>query len=171
MSDIRTLADLDLTGKRVLIRVDFNVPQDKSTLEITNNQRIVAALPTIRHVLDQGAAVVLMSHLGRPDGERVEKYSLRPVAVELQKLLSRPVTFLDNCVGDAVAAACAPGVLQPGSVVLLALKEVDANGDKTIESIRNSQTKLPSGPWKRTEFTEIELSMSVLRMNSRLIIL
>ncbi|MCA8976293.1 MAG: phosphoglycerate kinase, partial [Planctomycetes bacterium] len=63
------LADLDLRGRRALMRVDFNVPQDKATLAITNNQRIVSALPTIRCALEQGAAVVLMSHLGRPNGE------------------------------------------------------------------------------------------------------
>ena len=119
MAGFKTLRDLPLAGKRVLMRVDFNVPQDKSTLAITNNQRIVAALPTIRFALEQGAAVVLMSHLGRPDGQRVEKFSLRPVAAELQRLLGRPVTFLDDCVGPAVEAACAPGRLAPGSVVLL----------------------------------------------------
>jgi phosphoglycerate kinase len=88
-------------------------------LVIANNQRIVSALPAIRYVLDQGAAVVLMSHLGRPDGQQVAKYSLRPVAAELQRLLGRPVTFLDDCVGPAVEAACAPGTLKPGGVVLL----------------------------------------------------
>jgi len=119
MAGFKTLRDLPLAGKRVLMRVDFNVPQDKATLAITNNQRIAAALPTIRFALDQGAAVVLMSHLGRPDGQRVEKFSLRPVAAELQRLLGRPVTFLDDCVGPAVEAACAPGRLAPGSVVLL----------------------------------------------------
>ena len=119
MAGFKTLRDLPLAGKRVLMRVDFNVPQDKATLAITNNQRIAAALPTIRFALDQGAAVVLMSHLGRPDGQRVAKFSLRPVAAELQRLLGRPVTFLDDCVGPAVEAACAPGKLAPGSVVLL----------------------------------------------------
>jgi len=109
--------DLHLSGKRALIRVDFNVPQDKATGAITNNQRIAAALPTIRYVLEQGASVVLMSHLGRPDGQRVAKYSLRPVAAELEKLLGRPVTFLDDCVGPAVEAACANPA--PGSVILL----------------------------------------------------
>ncbi|MFN6193853.1 MAG: phosphoglycerate kinase [Planctomycetota bacterium] len=120
MAGFQTLRDLPLAGKRVLMRVDFNVPQDKATLAITNNQRIAAALPTIRYALDQGAAVVLMSHLGRPDGQRVAKFSLRPIAAELQRLLGRPVTFLDDCVGPAVEAACAPGALVPGSVVLLA---------------------------------------------------
>ncbi len=109
--------DLKLSGKRVLIRVDFNVPQDKATGAITNNQRIAAALPTIRYALDQGASVVLMSHLGRPDGQRVAKYSLKPIAAELEKLLGRPVTFLADCVGPEVEAACAHPA--PGSVILL----------------------------------------------------
>ncbi|MBX3463101.1 MAG: phosphoglycerate kinase [Planctomycetes bacterium] len=119
MADFRTLQDLSLRGQRVLMRVDFNVPQDKATLAITNNQRIVSALPTIRYVLDHGAALVLMSHLGRPDGQRVPKYSLRPVATELAKLLGRPVTFLDDCTGPEVEAACAKDRLRPGDVVLL----------------------------------------------------
>lgn len=119
MATFKTLRDLPLKGQRVLMRVDFNVPQDKATLAITNNQRIVAALPTIRFALDQGAALVLMSHLGRPDGKKVAKYSLKPVAAELQKLLGRPVTFLDDCVGPSVEAACAKGKLKPGEVVLL----------------------------------------------------
>lgn len=119
MATFKTLRELPLRGQRVLMRVDFNVPQDKATLAITNDQRIVAALPTIRYALDQGASVVLMSHLGRPDGERVARFSLRPVAERLQQLLGRPVRFLDDCVGPAVEAACAPGALQPGQVVLL----------------------------------------------------
>jgi phosphoglycerate kinase len=113
----KSIRDLQLSGKRVLIRVDFNVPQNKATGAITNNQRIVAALPTIRYALEQGASVVLMSHLGRPDGQRIEKFSLRPVASELTKLLGRPVTFLDDCVGPSVEAACAHP--EPGSVILL----------------------------------------------------
>jgi phosphoglycerate kinase len=113
----KTVRDLALAGQRVLIRVDFNVPQDAATGAITNNQRIVAALPTIRYALDHGAAVVLMSHLGRPDGRVNPRFSLRPVATELEKLLGRPVRFLDDCVGPAVEAACAH--LAPGAVVLL----------------------------------------------------
>jgi len=115
----KSIRDLDLAGKRVLMRVDFNVPQDKATGAVTNTQRIAAALPSIRHALAQGSSVILMSHLGRPDGQRIAKFSLRPVAVELEKLLGQPVTFLDDCVGTAVEAACAPGRLAPGSVVLL----------------------------------------------------
>lgn len=117
MPKFKSIRDLNLAGKRVLIRVDFNVPQDKATGAITNNQRIVAALPTIKHALDQGAAVVLMSHLGRPNGKAVAKYSLKPVAAELEKLLGKSVTFLNDCVGPEVEAACAK--LSPGTVVLL----------------------------------------------------
>jgi phosphoglycerate kinase len=108
---------LDLKGQRVLMRVDFNVPQDKKTGAITDTQRIVAALPTIQYALDHGAAVVLMSHLGRPDGKKVDKYSLKPVAAKAAELLGRPIAFLDDCVGPAVEKACA--ALKPGQVILL----------------------------------------------------
>lgn len=117
MATFKSIRDLSLAGKRVLMRVDFNVPQDKQTGAITNTARIAAALPTIQHALAQGASVVLMSHLGRPDGQRIAKFSLAPVAVELEKLLGRPVKFLDDCVGAAVESACAK--LAPGEVVLL----------------------------------------------------
>jgi len=102
----KTINDIDFAGQRVLIRVDFNVPQDKDGT-ITNTQRIVGAMPTIRQILDGGAkSVVLMSHLGRPDGRKAPKFTLRPVAEKLGELLGKPVTFLDDCVGDAVTAAC-----------------------------------------------------------------
>ena len=101
------IEDVELKGKRALIRVDFNVPQDKVTGAITNTKRIEAALPTIRYALDKGASVVLMSHLGRPDGKRIEKFSLKPIAVALEKLLGKPVQFLNDCVGAEVEAACA----------------------------------------------------------------
>jgi len=117
MAKFKTIRDLQLAGKRVLMRVDFNVPQDKVTGAITNNQRIAAALPTVQHALAQGASVVLMSHLGRPDGQKIAKFSLKPVADELAKLLGKPVTFLDDCVGPAVESACAN--LKAGEVVLL----------------------------------------------------
>src|SRR5947209_116243 len=117
MAKFKTIRDLALTGKRVLMRVDFNVPQDKNTGAITNNQRIAAALPTIKYALEKGASVVLMSHLGRPDGKRIEKFSLKPIAAELEKLLGKPVKFLNDCVGAEIEATCAK--LTPGTVVLL----------------------------------------------------
>ena len=117
MAKFRTLRDLDFSGKRALIRVDFNVPQDKATGAITNNQRIAAALPTIEHVLGQGGSVVLMSHLGRPNGRKVDRYTLQPVAAELGKLLGKSVKFVPDCSGPEVETACAN--LQPGDVVLL----------------------------------------------------
>ena len=117
MPKFKSIRDLALAGKRVLMRVDFNVPQDKVSGAITNTARIAAALPTIKFALEQGASVVLMSHLGRPDGQRIAKFSLQPIAAELEKLLGKPVTFLDDCVGAAVEAACA--TLAPGTVVLL----------------------------------------------------
>ncbi|MEI6034592.1 MAG: phosphoglycerate kinase [Verrucomicrobiae bacterium] len=113
----KSIKDIPLAGRRVLMRVDFNVPQDKSTGAITNPQRIAAAIPTIQYALDQGASVILMSHLGRPDGERVEKFSLKPVADKLAELLGKPVTFLSDCVGPEVEAACS--AIKPGEVVLL----------------------------------------------------
>jgi len=104
LSNKLSISDVDVKDKRVLIRVDFNVPLDKETnTKITNNQRIVGALPTIKHAIDNGAkAVILMSHLGRPDGKANPKYSLKPVAAELEKLLSTKVTFVEDCVGPEV---------------------------------------------------------------------
>lgn len=117
MAKFKSLRDLDFAGKRALIRVDFNVPQDKATGAITNNQRIAAALPTIQHVLDNGGSVVLMSHLGRPNGQKMEKFTLKPVADELAKLLGRPVKFVPECSGPVAEEACAS--IKPGDVVLL----------------------------------------------------
>ena len=115
----KTIRDVELKGRRVIMRVDFNVPQDKVTGAITNTKRIEAALPTIKFALDAGASVVLMSHLGRPDGKVIAKFSLKPIAEALEKLLGRPVKFLTDCVGAEVEAACAANVLKPGDVVLL----------------------------------------------------
>jgi len=117
MAKFKTIRDLDLSGKRVLMRVDFNVPQDKNTGAITNNQRIVAALPTIKYALEKGASIVLMSHLGRPDGQAIPKFSLKPVAAELAKLLNKPVAFAEDCVGPVAEKAAA--ALKPGDVLLL----------------------------------------------------
>merc|ERR1711937_1123785 len=111
--------DLDVAGKRVFIRVDFNVPQDKSDpSKITNTQRIDAALPTVKEILAKGAkSVVLASHLGRPDGRVQEKFSMAPVAKVLEEKLGKPVTLLNGASGPEVEAACADPA--PGSVILL----------------------------------------------------
>lgn len=102
LSNKLSITDVDLKDKRVLVRVDFNVPLDADK-KITNNQRIVGALPTIRYAIDNGAkAVILMSHLGRPDGKRNPKYSLKPVVPELEKLLGKNIIFTDDCVGKEV---------------------------------------------------------------------
>src|SRR5712692_2788257 len=92
--DKKTIRDIDLAGKRVLVRVDFNVPLD-SQQHITDDTRVRAALSTIRYLLDQGAAVILMSHLGRPDGKVVEKLRLTPVAERLSELLGKQVQIAD----------------------------------------------------------------------------
>jgi phosphoglycerate kinase len=99
-----SIKDLDLAGKRVFIRVDFNVPLKDGVLG--DDTRIRSTLPTIQYALDKGAsAVVLASHLGRPKGKPNPQFSLRPVADRLSQLLGRPVTFGDDCIGDAAAAA------------------------------------------------------------------
>jgi phosphoglycerate kinase len=154
MPKFKTIRDLDLKGKRVLMRVDFNVPQDKTTGAITNNQRIAAALPTIRYALDQGASVILMSHLGRPDGQKIAKFSLKPVAAELEKLLGRKVTFLDDCVGPAVEAAVAPGKLKAGDVVLLENLRfhLEEEGKVKVKNADGSETKLKADPAKEAAF-------------------
>ena len=119
-----SIRDLDLHGKRVFIRVDFNVPLEHGT--ITDDTRIRAALPTIELALDRGATVILASHLGRPKGKPAPEYSLKPVAARLTDLLRRPVSFAEDCIGAAPALGCPGGVPStapvlgcPGGVVLL----------------------------------------------------
>lgn len=109
------LRELDVTNKRVLMRVDFNVPVQAG--EITDDTRIRATLPTIQYLIDKGAKLILMSHLGRPKGERKPEYSLLPVAARLSRLLGKPVIFSSNCIGDEPESKASR--LEPGDVLLL----------------------------------------------------
>lgn len=112
----KTVRDIDLHGKRVLMRVDFNVPMANGV--VTDDKRIRAALPTIQYVLDQGASLILMSHLGRPKGTGFDpEFSLKPAAEALSKLLGRPVQMAPDCIGPEVEAMAK--ALQPGDVLML----------------------------------------------------
>ncbi|MFC1667344.1 phosphoglycerate kinase [Candidatus Omnitrophota bacterium] len=112
----KTIKDIDIKGKRVLTRVDFNVPLDKE-LKIDDDTRIKAALPTIKYMLEQGAKLVLMSHLGRPKGKVQEDMRLTPVAERLSRLLKKKVIKLDDCIGDEVKSAVSR--MKDGDVILL----------------------------------------------------
>jgi 3-phosphoglycerate kinase len=124
----KTVADIDVQGKKVLMRCDFNVPLDENQ-NITNDNRIVQALPTIKHILAGGGSLILMSHLGRPKGEPEAKYSLAPVAKRLGELLNKPVAFADDCVGPDVKAKAA--AMNPGDVLLL--ENVRFHKEETIK--------------------------------------
>lgn len=111
----KTVEDIDVSGKRVLVRCDFNVPLEGGS--ITDNRRITEALPTIKYLLERKAAVILASHLGRPKNGPAPEFSLAPVAARLSELLGKTVRLLPDCVGAQVSAACS--ALQPGDVILL----------------------------------------------------
>lgn len=117
LDGIKTIDDLPLENKRVFIRVDFNVPLDKASGRITDDERIQASLPTIKKAIASGARVILASHLGRPKGERNPKYSLEPAAARLSELIGQDVTLPDDCIGDAPKKVI--GDLRPGQVCLL----------------------------------------------------
>ena len=115
MFNKKTIRDIDVNGKKVLVRVDFNVPIKDG--KVGDDTRIRGALPTIQYLLDKGAAVILCSHLGRPKGEANPAYSLKPVAEYLKGLVSNPVYFADDCIGESAKKAAAE--LKPGEILVL----------------------------------------------------
>ena len=131
----KTIRDIDLVGRKVLVRCDFNVPLKDSV--ISDDTRITGALPTIKHLIESGARVILCSHLGRPGGERKPEFTLQPVAARLGELLGKEVNFADDCVGDGVAAAAED--LGNGDVLLLEnvrfYKEETANDPAFAEQL------------------------------------
>jgi phosphoglycerate kinase len=125
-----SIKDLPLRGQRVFIRVDFNVPIKDG--KVDDDSRIRASLPTIQYAIEQGARVILASHLGRPKGERVEKYSLRPVAEHLSQLLGRPVAFAEDCIGPEVESKV--NALTDGEVLLLENLRFHAEEEKNDDN-------------------------------------
>lgn len=132
---LNTIREADLKGKKVLIRVDFNVPLKDGV--VTDNTRIKAALPTIKYILDNGASLVVMTHLGRPKGEKNEKYSLKPVAAEFERLLGSKVALASDVIGDEVKKEVE--ALKPGDVLLLEnvrfYKEEEANDPEFAKTL------------------------------------
>ena len=113
---MKMIQDFNFKGIKTIVRVDFNVPLDKKTFEVTDDTRIRGALPTIRKIITDGGSVILMSHLGRPEG-RMEKYSLKPVLPVLEKYLGKKVLFADDCLGESAVTMSA--AIKPGEVLLL----------------------------------------------------
>ncbi|KAI0956924.1 hypothetical protein AcW1_005481 [Taiwanofungus camphoratus] len=149
LSNKLSITDLDLKGKRVLIRVDFNVPMQDG--KVTNPARIVAALPTIKYALENGASkIILMSHLGRPDGKVVAKYSLEPVSKELEKHLGKPVTFVHESVGPDVEKTVSNAA--SGTVILLENLRFRIEEEGSSKDKEGKKTK--ADPAKVTEFRE-----------------
>jgi phosphoglycerate kinase len=115
MFNKKTITDVDVKGKHVLVRVDFNVPLKDG--KVGDDTRIRAAVPTLNYLFDHGAMVILCSHLGRPNGKPDPKYSLRPVAIHLEEIMGRPVAFAEDCIGPVAEAAA--GALKAGEILLL----------------------------------------------------
>lgn len=138
MAAIKTIKDIDLAGKRVVARVDFNVPISDGA--ITDNTRIRGALPTLKYMLEEGASVVLLSHLGRPKGEVNLKYTLRPVAAELARLLDRPVTFVETTIGAEAEAAVAG--LKSGEIALMENVRFHPGEEKNDSDLARAMARL-----------------------------
>ena len=133
-----SIRDLDLRGKHAFIRVDFNVPMKGG--EVEDDTRIRASLPTIQYAIDQAARVILASHLGRPKGQHVDKYSLRPAAAHLSKLLGKPVEFAEDCVGETAKAKV--DALKDGDVLLLENLRFHAEEEKNGEAFARQLASL-----------------------------
>jgi phosphoglycerate kinase len=142
MFNKKTVRDVDVKGKRVLVRVDFNVPLSDSNgdKEVADDTRIRAAIPTIKFLLEQGAAIILMSHLGRPKGEVKQEYSLKPVAEHLSEVLEMLVAFSDDCIGDKAEQAAS--ALKPGEVLLLENTRFHAGETKNDPTMSKQLAKL-----------------------------
>lgn len=138
MFNKKTVRDIDVKGKKVFVRVDFNVPVKDGV--VGDDTRIRAALPTIQYLLDQGAAVILASHLGRPKGGPDPKYSLKPVADYLANLLGKPVAFAEDCIGPAAEAAAM--ALKPGEVLVLENTRFHPEEEKNDEGMSRAMAKL-----------------------------
>lgn len=138
MFNKKTVRDIDVKGKKVFVRVDFNVPVKDGV--VGDDTRIRAALPTIQYLLDQGAAVILASHLGRPKGGPDPKYSLKPVADYLANLLGKPVVFAEDCIGPVAEAAAA--ALKPGEVLVLENTRFHPEEEKNDEGMSKALAKL-----------------------------
>ncbi len=134
-----TIMDLDIKGKRLFVRADFNVPLDED-LNITDDRRIRSTLPTINYAIDEGAKIILSSHLGRPKGKVEPKYSLAPVAKRLQRLLKKEVTFLPDCIGPEVEEAVRE--MREGDVVLLENLRFHSGEEKNDEEFSKSLSKI-----------------------------
>ena len=136
----KTVRDVDVAGKKVLLRCDFNVPQDKETGAITSDKRIVAALPTIRYLLENGAAVIACSHLGKPKNGPDPRLSLAPVAVRLGELLGRDVLFAHDVVGEDARAKAA--ALRPGEILLLENTRFEAGETKNDPALAKAMASM-----------------------------
>jgi phosphoglycerate kinase len=136
----QTVRDIDLKGKRVLVRVDFNVPLDPQTKAISDDSRIRAALPTIKYIIDKKGKVILCSHLGRPNGKVVEDLRLAPVAKRLSELLKRPVATTKDCIGPEVEEAVSK--MKEGDVLMLENLRFHAEEEKNDPAFAQSLAKL-----------------------------